>query len=188
MAKNDNPHALRFLESMEKHGEKETAEKFSVEHPLSKSADFNKKYAWAKDICEFLDTNYDEELVKEIRMDCACGPEMGKGNKIKGIYEKETDPYVFVEKTNKLNLGFSLEYDGEAYYLIYPQCYCSCVKRNPEQLSKTWCYCTLGYSKRMFENIFGTEVQVELLSSVKMGDDNCRIRIMQAQVNIDKMC
>lgn len=32
----------------------------------------------------------------------------------------------------------------------------------------------------MFENIFGTEVQVELLSSVKMGDDNCRIRIMKA--------
>ena len=69
---------------------------------------------------------------------------------------------------------------GDFYYLIYPQCYCSCVKRNPEQLSRTWCYCTLGYSKRMFENIFGTEVQVELLSSVKMGDDNCRIRIMQA--------
>ena len=48
MAKNDNPHALRFLESMEKRGEKETAENFSVEHPLSKSADFNKKYASAE--------------------------------------------------------------------------------------------------------------------------------------------
>ena len=78
--------------------------------------------------------------------------EMGKGNKIKGIYEKETDPCVFVEKTNKLNHGFSLEYDGEAYYLIYPQCYCSYVKRSPEHLSKAWCYCTLGYRKRMFES------------------------------------
>lgn len=29
MAKNDNPHALRFLASMEKYGEKEAAEKFS---------------------------------------------------------------------------------------------------------------------------------------------------------------
>ena len=94
---------------MEKHGEKETAENFSVEHPLSKSADFNKKYAWANDIWEFLDTNYDVELVKEIRMDCACGPEMGKGNKIKGIYEKNRSLCV-CGKTNKLNLGFSLEY------------------------------------------------------------------------------
>lgn len=55
---------------MEKHGEKEAADKFTAEHPLAKSADFTKKYAWAKDICEFLDTNYDEELVKEIRMRC----------------------------------------------------------------------------------------------------------------------
>ena len=74
-----------------------------------------------------------------------------KGNKIEGIYEKETDSYVFVEKTNKPNHGFALEYDGEAYYLIYPQCYCFCVKRSPEHLSKAWCYCTLGYRKRMLK-------------------------------------
>lgn len=32
MAKNDNPHALRFLESMEKHGMKEAAENFLGSH------------------------------------------------------------------------------------------------------------------------------------------------------------
>ena len=110
-------------------------------------------------------------------MDCACGPEHGKGAKIKALYEKEKEPNVFVEKVNKLNLGFTLEYDGTYFYLIYPQCYCSCVKRVDEKLSKTWCYCTLGYSKRMFENIFDKEVQVELLSAIKTGDKDCRIRI-----------
>lgn len=181
MAKNDNPHALRFLESMEKHGEKEAADKLTAEHPLAKSADFTKKYEWAKDVCTFLNDNFDEETVKAIRMDCACGPEHGKGAKIKALYEKENDPNVFVEKVNKLNLGFTFEYDGTYYYLIYPQCYCSCVKRIDEPMSKTWCYCTLGYSKRMFDNIFGTEVQVELLSSVKMGDNNCRIRVKKEE-------
>ena len=82
-----------------------------------------------------------------------------------------------LEKVNKLNQGFTLEYDGKDFYLIYPQCYCSCVKRIGETLPKEWCYCTLGYTKRMFQYIFDKEVQVELLSSIKMGDDNCKIRI-----------
>ena len=136
MAKNDNPHALRFLESMEKHGEKEAANRFSEEYPLAKSADYIKKFTWAKDVCEFLDTNYDEEMIKLVRMDCACGPEYGKGAKIKALYEKDDKPDVFVHKVNKLNLGFTFEYDGTYYYLIYPQCYCSCVKRMEEPISK----------------------------------------------------
>lgn len=177
MAKNDNPHALRFLESMKKHDMTEAAERFSEEHPLSKSANIEKKFEWAQRVCGFLSENFDDDTVKKIRMDCACGPELGKGKKIKDIYEKESDISVFVEKVNKLNQGFTLEYDGKDFYLIYPQCYCSCVKRIGETLPKEWCYCTLGYTKRMFQYIFDKEVQVELLSSIKMGDDNCKIRI-----------
>ncbi len=48
MAKNDNPQALRFLDSMAKHGEKDAGEKFSEEYPLAKSADFSKKFKWAR--------------------------------------------------------------------------------------------------------------------------------------------
>ncbi len=48
MAKNDNPHALRFISSMEKHNLGEEAIKFSQEHPLSKSADIEKKFEWAQ--------------------------------------------------------------------------------------------------------------------------------------------
>jgi predicted hydrocarbon binding protein len=44
--------------------------------------------------------------------------------------------------------------------------------------SKTWCECTTGYSKVLFEKAFGCEVNVELLKSVKMGDDICLMRII----------
>lgn len=101
----------------------------------------------------------------------------GKGEKIKEIYEKEPDLNRFVEKANKLNQGFRIEYDGECFYLIYPQCYCSCVKRIDYTLLKAWCYCTLGYTKRMFEYIVSRTVQVDLLSSVKMGNKTCKIKI-----------
>lgn len=177
MAKNDNPHALRLLESMEKQNKADEANKFAKEHPLSKSANIEKKFHWAQKVCEFLNENYDDDTVKSIRMECSCGPELGKGKKLKDIFEKERNISLFVEKVNKLNQGFTMEYDGEYFYLIYPQCYCSCVKRIDQKLPKAWCYCTLGYTRRMFEYIFSKDVQVELLTSVKMGDENCRIGI-----------
>ncbi len=183
MPKNDHPQMRRFLDSMEKHGKQTAGSRFSEENPLSKSAGMNRKFQWAKDLCTFLNDHYDDETVKAIRMDCACGPKYGYGgSKLKAVYEKAGEPYTFVEKANALDLGFSLEYDGTAYYLIYPQCYCSCVNRSNDQLPRTWCYCTLGYSRRMFGYIFGKEVQTELISSVKQGDAVCRIRIKVPEV------
>lgn len=181
MVKNDNPHVIRFYESMKKHNKEKDAINFIEKYQLSKSADINKKFLWAKNLCEFMSENYDDETGKRIRVDCACGPELGKGKKIKDIYEKETDMKIFVEKVNKLNQGFTIEYDGKSFYLIYPQCYCSCVKRINETLPKIWCYCTLGYTKKMFQYIFNKEVMVELLNSVKQGDIYCKIKIILSE-------
>ena len=178
MPKNDHPQVRRFLESMEKHGEREAGIRFSEANPLSKSANVNRKIQWAKGLCVFLNDHYDDETIKAIRMDCACGPKYGYGgSRLKAVYETDRDPYAFVEKSNALDLGFSFEYDGTAYYMIYPQCYCSCVNRTADLLPKTWCYCTLGYARRMFGYVFGKEVRTELISSVKQGDAVCRIRI-----------
>lgn len=180
MAKNDNPNAVRLYESLVRHEETESAEIIAQTYPLSKSATAEKKFEWAKSICEYLNENYDAKKVSEIRMDCACGPELGKGKKLKDLYEKETDPVAFVQKANNLNQGFTLAFDGKSYFLTYPQCYCSCVKRVNQTLPKAWCDCALGYTKKMFSYIFSCNVQVELLSSVKMGDDDCRIKITQS--------
>lgn len=177
MPKNDNPQALRFIDSMAKHGEQEAGEEFCAAHPLGKSADARKKAKWAKNLCAFLNERCDDEKVQAIRADCACGPSHGMCAKLKAVYDKEKDPSAFVEKINQQDLGFTLEYDGHSYFLSYPQCYCSCVKRMNEPLPKAWCYCTLGFTKRMFAFILEKEVQAELLSSIKLGDAVCRIKI-----------
>ena len=49
--------------------------------------------------------------------------------------------------------------------------------RADDLLPRTWCYCTLGYSRRMFGYVFGKEVRTELISSVRQGDAECRIKI-----------
>lgn len=163
---------------MAKHGQQEAAEQFAAAHPLSKSADYKKKFAWSKSQCEFLSENCDADTVKAVRMDCACGPQHGAVAKLAGLYKKADSLQAFADTVNSLGIGFTLEYDGTALYLIYPECYCSCVKRVDEKLPESWCYCTLGYSKRMFSGILDREVQVELVTSVKTGGDHCRIKII----------
>ena len=177
MAKNDNPHSIRLYNSIEKHSDKKTAEKIAYKIPLSKSADFEKKFAWAENICADLEKEFDKNTVKNIRMDCACGPETGKIDKLKKIYLKSIDLNDFVEKINKLDQGFTVEYKSKSLFLIYPQCYCSCVKRVDKPISKIWCYCTLGYTQMMFEMILDRKVKTELIESVKTGGNICKIKI-----------
>ena len=176
MPANDHPQALRFLESMALHGEREAGERFAAAHPLAKKAGARQQFDWARDLCAFLNETYDDETVRAIRMDCACGPAFGKG-RIKALYREEPDPAAFAERVNALDYGFTLTWDGVSWCLVYPECYCACVKKIAEPLPRAWCDCTVGYPKRMFEDVFGRPVEAELLSSVKQGGDACRIRI-----------
>ena len=177
MPKSDNPHAIRLYNSIAKHSDEKTAEMIANKIPLSKSADIDRKFTWAEGICTDLENEFGEETVKAIRMDCACGPEMGKISKLKKLYDSCSSSEEFAKKASAQNAGFTIESDGNGLILIYPQCYCSCVKRVDKPLSKTWCYCTLGYTKRMFDHVLGREVNVELLESVKTGGNLCKIKM-----------
>ncbi len=44
--------------------------------------------------------------------------------------------------------------------------------------TSTWCQCTAGYSKTLFEKAFDCNADVELLKSIKMGDEVCLMKII----------
>ena len=54
MAKNDNAQSVRLVESLERQIGYDTAREFEANFPLSKSADIEKKYQWAKTVCIIL--------------------------------------------------------------------------------------------------------------------------------------
>jgi len=63
----------------------------------------------------------------------------------------------------------------------YYACHCplareSIVKGGPA-ISSTWCYCSGGYEKLLFDVIFEKEVEVEVLESALAGDLRCRFAI-----------
>lgn len=173
----DNPHAIRLYNSLLINADKKFAEEFAKELPLSKSATFERKFKWAVDVCEFLEDHFDDDTICKIRIACNCENGENKASKMKSLFRASKDLLDFSNKFNSLENYAKLEFKGDSLLFIYPVCYCSCVKRADKSISKTRCYCTLGYTKSLFEKVFDYQVNVELLESIKTGSNRCVIKI-----------
>ena len=57
--------------------------------------------------------------------------------------------------------------DGELF-LQFDFCPCPMLAEVEKLESYTWCQCTAGYSKVLFEKAFACKADVELLKSIKM--------------------
>jgi hypothetical protein len=52
-------------------------------------------------------------------------------------------------------------------------CHCGLVKRSSEEISATFCCCSGGWVKQLWEGIFEEPVEVELVESLLKGDNQC---------------
>ena len=178
MAKNDNAHSLRMVESLKQNIGEEVACEFEKEYPLSKSADIQKKYEWAKATCSYLEAHFDSDTILKIRKECRCNDGKSIAIKLLKYINKSDSIEAFVKLFNENETFAFLDYISDNKILFcYPECYCACVKRIPQQLSTTWCYCTLGNAEGIFKEVFKKDVKVTLLESIKTGSDKCVIEI-----------
>lgn len=172
----NNPNAQRFYDSLIKHAGIQYAERIK-NLSLSQTASDKKKFEWAEDICSTLEKEFDKNTIKSIRMDCACGPSKDRMEEMKKLYNSAESLEEFAKHINEANIGATSWCEGQELFFSYPTCYCSCVKRIDKPLSKTWCYCTLGYTKRMFDYVLGYNTDVDLIESIKTGGSSCIMKI-----------
>ncbi|HNX28386.1 MAG TPA: DUF6144 family protein [Syntrophomonadaceae bacterium] len=153
----------------------ETATKIVYgEHQLSSSED---NAIWVKSTMNRLGNHFDKSAVKQIRMNCQCGYGMDeKLALVKELVESSSDLEEFANQDKAKAAGLSCT-NGELY-LQFPFCPCPMLAEVDKLDTDTWCQCTIGYSKVLFEKAFGCEVDVELLKSIKMGDDICHQKII----------
>lgn len=179
MAKNDNAHSIRLIESIRQNADAAQAEAFAQTYPLSKAADPQKKYQWARTVCDFLEQHFDTETVISIRKACKCNDGKSIANKLCKYRSSATSIRQFVDAFNAKETFAKLEYVSERKLrFCYPQCYCACIKRVPGEISKTWCYCTLGNAESIFREVFKDEdVCVSLIESQKAGGSRCVIEV-----------
>jgi predicted hydrocarbon binding protein len=71
-----------------------------------------------------------------------------------------------------------LKIEGKAVYMVYPKCYCHKLKDFKGDVPASYCHCSVGWVKEMFEQALGRVVEVRLEASVRRGDDACRLRVL----------
>ncbi len=176
MAKNDNAHSIRLIDSLRRNIGNDAADEFEETYPLSKSANIEKKFEWARNVCDYLDGRYDSETIMTIRKECRCNDGKSIANKILKYLNKTDSIEQFVKAFNENETFASLEYISDNKILFcYPECYCACIKRVSGEVSRSWCYCTLGNAEGIFKEVFKKDIKVSLLESVKTGGDRCVI-------------
>jgi predicted hydrocarbon binding protein len=57
------------------------------------------------------------------------------------------------------------------------ECGCPLVKNNIIQISPTFCYCSRGWMKKIFETVFKRPVEVELTKAIGRGDNMCQFKV-----------
>jgi hypothetical protein len=67
--------------------------------------------------------------------------------------------------------------EGNVVTVTYPRCFCPLVADFQEPLSASYCFCSAGWLKEVYETVSGKPVSVEILETVKRGGQRCRFEV-----------
>jgi predicted hydrocarbon binding protein len=131
---------------------------------------------WIGTVVDGLDDMVDEKTRITILENCGrtcISPSFVK--KAINLKEKSGSNKEFLDKLAKTWSHLKLE--GKNIFVVYNQCYCPLVKSYEEKLSKSFCNCSRGWVKELFESSLKKPVTVILEKSIKQGDEICRFRV-----------
>lgn len=131
---------------------------------------------WIKSVMHRLEGRFEFDTVKKIRMNCQCGYGMDeKLALVKELMSTAANLEEFAGSEKAKDAGLFCK-DG-ALFLQFHVCPCPMLAGVDRLETSTWCQCTTGYSKVLFETAFSCKADVELLKSIKMGDEVCLMKI-----------
>lgn len=128
-------------------------------------------HAWVKELLKNMDSQLDEAArVKLMEANGRACARRGSAS----MAEQNKGQMAEFLKAMEGHLGKgNARQEGNKITLVYPECFCPLVKSDPSRLSETYCNCSVGWVKEMFEIVLGKSVEVELLKSIKRGGDCC---------------
>jgi len=133
---------------------------------------------WIASLVDGLDKHVDAETIAKILEQCGrqCQSQSFV-KKAKDVYKKSKDVNDFLDKFCKVYKH--LHKEGNNVYIVYPKCYCSHVNKIPQgKLSATYCNCSRGWAKALFEGALERTVEVVMKETIVNGDKQCKFQII----------
>jgi len=98
--------------------------------------------------------------------------------KAQGYTREAKDLDDLLDRLNQAHIGGGrLRREGDMIHASYERCYCGSVNKTKERISATYCHCSCGWYKELFETVLERSVEVERVESIVQGADACRFVI-----------
>ncbi|MBU7014988.1 MAG: hypothetical protein HXS52_08030 [Theionarchaea archaeon] len=137
------------------------------------------KASWLKKAMETLETLAGRETTIKIMEECGrkcCSKTLT--TRAKQIFSESESIEEFIETMNRAHLGGGrLRLQGDTITGGYNRCYCGQVKETKDTFPLTYCHCSVGWYKQLFESALGRPVDVELVQSIVAGARTCEFVI-----------
>lgn len=171
----------RFARQIEKETTLKIAEKFMKTYEEFEKANNPGKAAWLKKTVKRMEKELGKKTTKSILESCGrkcCGP---TSRKIAAKFMNESKTIKeFLKNLNEKGLGGGrLKLKNKSTITGgYDVCYCGQVKHTKEPFKNTtYCYCSAGWYKQMFESALKRTVEVEVVQTIISGADRCEFII-----------
>jgi predicted hydrocarbon binding protein len=138
---------------------------------------FGLSVRWVVNLLDVLDREVDEETRVRILESCGrkcIGADVLK--KAEAIAKKSKSTEEFLEGLSKVLKHLHVGKDG--VFMVYEQCYCPLVKNYRGKLSSSFCNCSVGWVKELFEKALKKPVKVEKVGTIKQGNKQCKFRVV----------
>ncbi|MDH4209773.1 MAG: DUF6144 family protein, partial [Anaerolineae bacterium] len=133
-------------------------------------------HRWVKNLIDSIDAHLDEET--KIRLMESCGRACARGGPVHVAKACQGNLDNWLAILRKWHGGEEyVQRDGDIVHVICTECLCALVKDGPASLPDTYCYCSRGWMKEVFETVVGKPVDVDLIESVKRGGQMCQFTI-----------
>ena len=133
---------------------------------------------WIIQPIDGLDEHIDEETRAKVLEQCGRQCQTASlVKKARNIYKQSKNLDEFLKKFGEVYKN--LHKEGDSVYIVYPKCYCSFVNKIPSaNLSATFCNCSRGWAKELFEQALGKPIDVIMEESIVQGDEQCKFRLV----------
>ncbi len=121
----------------------------------------------------------DQHLAQEtrIRVMESCGRACARANAVRSAVACRGDVDKLLSTLERWVGENSVHRSGKVFQVVYPRCLHRTVASGPARLPDTYCYCSCGWLKEIFETVVQEPVQVTLMESIKRGAKRCRFTV-----------
>ena len=131
---------------------------------------------WTNNLFTGLEESMGEKNLMEMLEECGrqCLTEHFKKT-ASSLRRKAKNDKEFLQELSKKWKALKPEKGG--IFVVYPKCYCYVVGKFPGTVPHSYCYCSRGWIRELFEYSLGRPVKVDIISTIKRGDRECRFRV-----------